>query len=260
MSAGMNGREADVHSTVSDKIRDYEIDEARSIQRAMLPVEPLRAPTVEVVCKFRPMAEVGGDFLDFFVMADHRLAIFIGDVVGKGLAAALYGALAVGILRGIKKGGVPPTEVLDFLNRRLLDRAVPGRYCAVQYAVFDPASRELSFANAGLVPRPVHISRNGCRELGGGGLPCGIFKDAQYELNTVQLADGDALLLSTDGLIEAQNPQSEEFGIERVMAVCSQYRDAPPTTLLDHIFDAVDTFVSGTPQHDDMAAALVRLA
>lgn len=237
-----------------------EIEEARMIQRAMLPVEPLCPPPVELACKCRPAAEVGGDFSDYYWMLDHRLGFFLGDVVGKGLPAALYGALAVGILRGLKKGGEAPVSVLQMLNRRLLDRQVPGRYCAVQYAVFDPQSRELHFANAGLQPRPVHVSASGGRELGGGGLPCGLFRDVQYDLYSVPLAAGDLVLFSTDGVIEARTPAGEEFGIERLMRVCIDNQREPCVVFLDRVFDAVDAFTEGTPQEDDITAAVLKIA
>lgn len=240
--------------------REYEIEEARAIQQAMLRVEPLRDPPVDLVCKFRPVAEVGGDFLDYFWMADRKLVFFLGDVAGKGLPAALYGALAVGILRGIKKGGEPPASVIEFLNRRLLDRQVPGRYCAVQYALLDPPSRQLRFVNAGLSPRPLHVSATGCGPIGEGGFPCSLFRDAHYIENTVELAVGDSIVFSTDGLVEAENRDSEAFGIERLCEVCLRNRQEPAGTMLERAFEAVDDFVGGARQHDDMAAAVLHIA
>ncbi len=242
------------------KALKYEIEEARSIQQAMTPAEPLRDHPIEVECKFRPVAEVGGDFLDYYWMSDHKLGFFVGDVVGKGLPAALYAALAVGILRGINKGSGSPTGVLEFLNRRLLDRAVPNRYCAVQYGVFDPSSLVLSVANAGLRPRPLHVSAKGCREMGDGGLPCGLFKDVRYPLSTLRLSPGDVVLFSTDGLIEAQNPRGHEFGIERLKKVCAKNNGATPSVLLERVFAAVDKFAAGAPQHDDMTAVALHIA
>ncbi len=235
----------------------YQVEEARAIQQAMVPAEALRAHSVEVECRFRPVDEVGGDFLDYFWLADQRLGFFIGDVAGKGLPAALYAALAVGILRGLKKGGEPPDSVLQMLNRRLLDRAVPNRYCAVQYALFDPASGELCFANAGLAPRPLHVSGAGCLELGDGGFPCGMFTGARYDQHTVRLAPGDVVFFSTDGLIEAQDSKGEEFGIKRLTAVCVQNKNESAGALLARAFEAVDDFTVGGRQQDDMTAAVL---
>ena len=237
----------------------YEIDEARSVQQAMVPAEPLRADQLAFEYKFRPVKDVGGDFLDYFWMPDRRLGFFVGDVVGKGLPAALYAALTVGILRGINKGSGSPKSVLEFLNRRLLDRAVPHRYCAVQYAVFNPLSLEISVSNAGLRPPPLLISATSCREIGNGGVPCGLFREARYRQETTKLAPGDTVLFSTDGLLEAQNPRGLEFGLERLKKVCAQNKDSSASALLDRVFDAVDNFSAGVPQHDDMTAAVLHL-
>lgn len=238
---------------------ESEMDEARSIQQAMLPREPLRLPQAELTYKSRQASEVGGDFLDYFALTERHLVFYLGDVVGKGLPAALYAALVVGVLRGIKKGEEPPTSVLKLLNRRLLDRKVLRRHCAVQYALFDTASRELCFCHAGLLPRPLHVSKTGCQEIGEGGLPCGLFPDAHYNLYAAKLDPSDCVLFFTDGVTEAMNPSSEEFGMDRLMQVCAANRTEPAETLLGRIFEAVDDFVAGAPQHDDMTAAVLRL-
>jgi len=238
--------------------REREIEEARAIQQAMLRLEPVRVAPFEVICKARPADEVGGDFLDYFWMLDGKLALFLGDVTGKGLPAALYAALAVGILRGLKKGGESPGAVLELLNRRLLDRQVPGRYCAVQYAVFDPSSQELTVVNAGLLPHPLHVSASGCRLIEGGGFPCGLFKSATYEQSTLRLDKGDRVFFSTDGLIEAENTAGEEFGLDRLMELCCRHSQDSAHTFLDGAFEAVDRFSAGTRQHDDMTAVVLQ--
>jgi len=240
------------------QIREQEIEEARILQRAMLPAEPLRSHAVEIANQFRPVAEVGGDFLDYFLLADRTVGLYLGDVVGKGLAAALYAALAVGTLRGINKTREPPSQVLELFNRRLRMRSMPRRYCAVQYAVFDPETRMLRYANAGL-PGPLHISRRGCQELRLGGLPSGMFDGAQYEMNSVRLEPGDSVLFLTDGLFEALRATEEEFGMDRLMEICAQNHQEPAEALLGRIFTAVDEYVSGHPQQDDMTAALLKL-
>lgn len=248
----------DLRSAPLEKLREYEIEEARNIQLAMLPTEPLRAQRIEFACKFLPASEVGGDFLDYFWLTDRRLGFYLGDVVGKGLPAAMYAALAVGTLRGIHKTGQPPHAVLELFNARLRMRALPGRYCAVQYAVFDPFSGELSCANAGL-PKPLHVSATGCRELGEGGYPGGMFAGARYTADTVWLAAGDAVLFTTDGLPEACNRDGEEFGLERLAALCSENKEATAEGLLDSVFAAVELFSDGVTQQDDMAAAALKL-
>ena len=124
-----------------DKQRQAELDEARLIQSSMLPEKSLRAGEVTVSHEFHPVDEVGGDFLDYFELSDGTVGLYLGDVSGKGLAAAMYAALAVGTLRGVHKTGQSPSAVLGLLNKRLLLRSLPRRHTAMQYAVFDPRSR-----------------------------------------------------------------------------------------------------------------------
>jgi len=239
------------------QLRESELEEARNLQRCLVPNSALRANSIEFVSRFQPVTEVGGDFLDYFFLSDRRIGIYLGDVVGKGLPAAMYAALTVGTLRGIHKTGAPPTTVLSLLNRRLRTRTVPGRYSAVQYAVYDPATRELWYANAGL-PRPIHITPDGCKEVGEGGLPSGMFDDARYDQWNITLKPGEAVLFATDGLIEAHNPARDEFGAQRIMDVCGRNLAGPPDLLLDRLFEALLEFTAGEPPHDDMTAALLK--
>lgn len=255
----MSPRQDGNHLKRIEQLRAFEIEEARSIQRAMVCVESLRIEPVEIASRFRPVTEVGGDFLDYFRLEDQRLGLYLGDVVGKGLAAAMYAALAMGTIRGIHKSGTAPTTVMALLNERLRMRVVPGRYCALQYAVYDPATRELSYANAAL-PRPILVSPRGCREVGEGGLPSGLFAGAEYERYSVELQPGEAVLFCTDGILEARNAQEDDFGLERMLAVCAGNAEAGADTLLDKLFAEVDAFTGDGPAHDDMTAIVLKIS
>jgi sigma-B regulation protein RsbU (phosphoserine phosphatase) len=254
----MNVRQSSETEKKIEQLRAFEIEEARGIQQAMVCVEPLRLSPVEIASRFRPVTEVGGDFLDYFRLQDHRLGLYLGDVVGKGLAAAMYAALAMGTMRGIHKSDTTPTAVLEMLNERLRMRVVPGRYCAIQYAVYDPATQHVSYANAAL-PRPILISPRGCREVGEGGLPSGLFAGAQYDSYAVQLEPGDALLFFTDGIQEARNSHGDDFGSERILKVCEKNASAAADTMLDRLFAEVDTFTGKDLPHDDMTAIVLKL-
>src|SRR3984893_6263178 len=131
-----------------EKLREEELEEARAIQGVMLPTEPLRAGAVRISHAFQPVAAVGGDFLDYFELSDGSIGLYLGDVSGKGLAAAMYAALAVGTLRGVHKTTQAPSTVLASLNRRLLVRGVPRRYSAAQHALFDPLTPETMITQA----------------------------------------------------------------------------------------------------------------
>jgi phosphoserine phosphatase RsbU/P len=132
-----------------EKLREEELEEARAIQSVMLPAQPLRAGGVRISPEFQPIAGVGGDFLDYFQLSNGTIGLYLGDVSGKGLPAAMYAALAVGTLRGVRKTGEAPCSVLSTLNRRLLVRGVPRRYSATQYATFNPRTRQMNIAGAG---------------------------------------------------------------------------------------------------------------
>ncbi|HKV62772.1 MAG TPA: PP2C family protein-serine/threonine phosphatase [Candidatus Acidoferrum sp.] len=172
-----------------EKLREEELEEARAIQGVMLPAESLRAGAVMISHEFQPISAVGGDFLDYFELADESVGLYLGDVSGKGLPAALYAALAVGTLRGVHKTGTSPHDVLATLNRRLMLRGMPRRHTAMQYAVFDPISQELRIASAGM-PGPLHLSAAGCRALELTGIPPGLFAATSYETQTARLQPG----------------------------------------------------------------------
>src|SRR5580658_4611347 len=115
--------------------------DAKLIQSSLLPTQELRHESVEIVFRFIPFSEVGGDFVDFFHLPDGLIGIYLGDVVGKGLSAAMFAALVMGTLRGIHKTGTDTARVLSLLNERILQRPIMGSFCSTLYAIFNPATR-----------------------------------------------------------------------------------------------------------------------
>jgi phosphoserine phosphatase RsbU/P len=238
-----------------EKLREEELEEARAIQSVMLPSESLRVGAVRISHEFQPVSAVGGDFLDYFELSDGSIGLFLGDVTGKGLPAAMYAALAVGTLRGVHKTGQSPEVVLSTLNRRLLVRGIPRRYSAAQYASFNPRTAEMRVSSAAM-PGPFHLTGQGCRVMELPGLPPGLFEHAQYDTVTLSLAPGDSVLFCTDGITDAFNLADEPFSVERVKEICDNGLRLPPKELLSRIFKAVEAFTIGRDQHDDMAAAV----
>jgi phosphoserine phosphatase RsbU/P len=247
--------------TTADEALGYSelaIGEACLIQSCLLPREPLHTTTCEVSHMVRSFSDVGGDFLDYFCLSDQRLGIYLGDVVGKGLPAAMYAAFSMGMLRTVNKTGREPADVLNIFNTRMRARPIPSRYCAIQYAVFDPVNLVLSFSNAGL-PLPLHLSTSGCRLVGTGGLPAGLFELATYDQVTIQLAPGDSVLFATDGLSEATDQYGCPFGMDRLIRLSEKIGStASADTLLGSIFGAIERF-TGDEQHDDMAAVALKV-
>jgi sigma-B regulation protein RsbU (phosphoserine phosphatase) len=237
--------------------REQELAEARAIQIGMLPQGPLETSDVSICYKFLPFHEVGGDFLDFFTLTDGSIGMYLGDVTGKGLAAALYAALAVGTLRGIHKTGTPPASVLNLVNRRVMLRGITPRYAAVQYACFDAESGVLRIASAGM-SGPLILSQTGCREMELSGIPPGMFPATIYESESVQLKRGDSVIFLSDGFSEAQNAAGEFFGMEGMQEVCRSLREASPEDVLLRISEAVVNFSYRRPQQDDRTAAILR--
>jgi serine phosphatase RsbU (regulator of sigma subunit) len=239
------------------RLCDQQALEAELIQTALLPAAGFIHESVEIDFRFIPFSEVGGDFLDFFRLPDGFIGIYLGDVVGKGLPAAMYAALVTGTLRGIHKSGTDTDNVLARLNERLLQRPLPGRFCSTLYALFDPIKRELIFSNAGM-PRPLLVSGASCRHLGDGGLPSGLFPGATYGRHVIQLGAGDCVLFASDGLHELQNGQGEEFctaEMEKVWAQCGQ-RTASESA--DFMLDRQLAFSNGWAPHDDITAVVLK--
>lgn len=233
------------------------VGEAVLIQKLLLPREPLRESNFEITYLTRTFSEVGGDFLDYFLLSDGKLGIYLGDVVGKGLPAAMYAALAAGGLRAIHKTGQEPSAVLELFNKRLRVRPIPSRYCATQYAVFDPETLELRVANAGL-PLPLHLSTTACCTIGDGGLPSGLFDFATYEQYTVQLSPGDAVLLTTDGLSEARSSDGQPLDMPRLIDLCAMLDYGSPDVFLRSLFNSIEDFTGGNAS-DDMTAAILKV-
>ncbi|HVM74527.1 MAG TPA: SpoIIE family protein phosphatase [Candidatus Saccharimonadales bacterium] len=242
-----------------EKLREQELEEARIIQGAMLPSQPLHIGSVLISHEFQPVTEVGGDYLDYFELSDGSIGLYVGDVSGKGLPAALYAALAVGTLRGVHKTGQTTSRVLSVLNERLHLRGIPGRHTALQYALFFPATREMRISSAGM-PGPVLIRGGECRVLQVAGIPPGLFPGVQYDEFTLKLEYGDSLLFCSDGLTEARDAKEEEFGVEGLQGVCARNAKAAPLDLLEQVFSAVQAFSRETRQWDDMTAAVFHYA
>ena len=235
-----------------------ERDEARELQQSLLPAAMLEGPTCEVAYRFSPFSEVGGDFADFFHMPDGRIGIYLGDVVGKGLPAAMYGVLVMGMLRGIHKTGIDTGTILSLLNQRLLQRPLPGRFCSTLYAVFDPSTCNLSFSNAGL-PFPLHATATTCQPIGEGGLPSGLLPTASYTQHNVHLAPGDSVLFATDGLHESLNPEGIEFCSARLPELWAECQSKSAAQSLRYLFDGLQVFAEGALPHDDITAVVLKV-
>ena len=185
---------------------------AREIQRGLLPSEPPELTGLEIGAAFAAARELSGDFYDFLPLGEDRLAIAVGDVAGKSTPAALYGSLAVGLLRGQALAGrAEPGEVLDRLNELLWRLHVKRRFVAMSLAVLEARTRRLRVANAG-VPQPYLLRGGEVSSIDVSGLPLGSMERGSHEQRELQLSAGDVLVLCSDGLDDCLDEDGQTFG------------------------------------------------
>lgn len=238
-----------------EKLREQELEEARVIQGAMLPSQPLHEYGIIISHEFPPVTEVGGDYLDYFALPAGTIGLYLGDVSVQGLPAALYAALAVGTLRGIHKTGQRPGYVLSLLNERLHLRGIPGRHSAIQYALFYPATGEMIISSAGM-PGPLLLRGQDCRIVQMAGIPPGLFPGVSYEEFSLQLQPGDSVVFCSDGLMDARNRDDLGLGLPALQEVCRRHADEALLDLLGHLFSAIQAFTADCRQWDDMTATV----
>ena len=192
-----------------------ELSAARVIQRQLLPKEMPSLPGWCVAAHYQPAHAVGGDFYDFLELPDGQIAFIAGDVTDKGIPAALVMATAHSILRGDASGLVSPGAALERANGRLYPDIPAHMFVTCLYAVLDPATGRLRYANAGH-NLPYLATADGVTELRATGMPLGALPGMTYEENETYLAPGDSVLLHSDGLVEAHDPAGEMFGFPRL--------------------------------------------
>ena len=248
----------DARNLSSGRFGQNDMHEAQCIQASLLPTGSLHDQSFEIAFRYIPFSEVGGDFADFFRLPDGLIGIYLGDVVGKGLPAAMYGSLVMGAFRSIRKTGAHTADVLALLNGTLMQRPLEGRFCSTLYALFNPVTRELTISNAGL-PMPLLASETECRPLGEGGLPSGLFPVAAYGQHTVSLSPGDSVLFATDGLHESCNHEGAEFCSAQMPRTWAQCRCRSAEASLDYLFDRFHAFSKDGGQLDDVTAVVLTI-
>ena len=238
-----------------------ELDTAREIQRQLLPRGAREVPGLDIAASYVPARELGGDFYDFLPYGNGRLALVLGDVSGKGTPAALFGSLAIGILREhVVEHPCPPQEMLKMLNGRLYAARLDARFVAMLFALYDANARQLTFASAG-APHPILVRDGKVEELVIEGVPLGLLPEIDYEVMTLDLLPGDLLVFASDGIVESENPKHEEFGNERLFSLLSTLREnASVEDVSGAILLATDEFSGSAPPHDDRTLLVLRVA
>ena len=213
----------------------------------------------EVAAISRAAAAVGGDFYDYFEFNNGTTGFALGDISGKGIPAALYMARMVSDFRLYTQLHYTPTRVFGVLNDALAERSQRGMFVTTIYGVLNTTTGDFLFANAGHLPLIKMNGTDGSVELleNGAGVPLGIVKGYQFEQATVQLKPGDAIVLISDGVIEAKNKSREEYSLDRVVKLLAKQKSTAQETL-DLLLQDVQRFSRGTVQHDDLTILVIK--
>lgn len=250
---------------VADRVvmkRDLEI--ARDIQKWLLPATPPPIPGLAIAFATRPANTVAGDYYDVFARspdanANPAFLLTIADVAGKSMPAALLMATFQASLKTLSSLPCSLADLAAGMNRYAGTNSQGGlRFITGFFAEYDPATRNLTYINAGHNP-PILRRQSGAIEyLKAGGLPLGIMLDTAYQSETIVLQSGDWLVIYTDGLVEALNSHEEEYGEQRVLNILQSGIATNPDELLKRMMNDLDFFVGETPQHDDVTCMLVK--
>jgi sigma-B regulation protein RsbU (phosphoserine phosphatase) len=237
---------------------ERDLQRAEEIQRHLLPGLSPVIPGLEVEVHFQPARELGGDLYDFLTYGKDRHVLALGDVSGKGAPAALYGAMVSGILRSMAPQRLAPAEMLRKLNVTLLERKIEGHFVTLIYSVWEPKTKTLRLANAG-VPQPILVREGRTQLIQAEGVPLGLLDHTDYREATVELEKGDLLALFSDGLVEAADPEHEEFGMRRLERLFAEHVKHGLAEIIERVFDAIGRFEQGQRKRDDQTLLLIRV-
>jgi phosphoserine phosphatase RsbU/P len=239
-----------------------EVEIARAVQERLFPQKFPEISGLDYCGRCRPALGVGGDYYDFLGLPDGRLAIALGDVSGKGIAAALMMAGLQASLRSeVARGPQNLAAVVCNINRQMYEISETNRYATLFYGEYNPATYEFAYVNAGHnAPLLFHNSHGkwDLSRLTFGGTVVGLLESSPYQQGTATLARGDVLIAFTDGVSEAMNNAEEEWGEERLIEAIKLDPGFSAAQILQHALETVDAFVGGAMQHDDMTLVVLR--
>lgn len=246
---------------VDKRRQDDELASAALIQKSFLPrVEILKpvAKSIELSASMRPARDVGGDFYDYFLLDERRLAVAVGDVCGKGIPASLFMSVAMTTLRGAAHEEQNVAATLARTNAILCRDNDASMFATLFYAVLDVETGELEYGNCGH-NAPYILTPSGMRSMPATGLPVGLFPDRSARVERTRIERSDALVLFTDGVTEAMSPSQEEFSTARLETLLQDIGIVASADLVSRVFSEVDAFAAGEHQADDITCLALRL-
>lgn len=251
-------RQAQAEKLESERRIAQEMEIARQVQARLFPQIQPELRTIEYAGLCLQARHVGGDYFDFLNLGPQRLGLIIGDVSGKGIAAALMMANLQASLRSQSALAIDhPVELLRSVNRLFYDNTSDSAYASLLFVDYNDATRQLRYANCGHLSGLLVRSEGNVERLESTSMPLGLFREWDCSLGEQTLSPGDVLALYTDGITEAQNDGGDEFGEQCLIASLQQHRELECNALLSAIVDGVRRF-SPREQHDDITAIVAK--
>jgi phosphoserine phosphatase RsbU/P len=237
---------------------ERDLQAAKRIQGALLRPVPTEDYGLDVAARYLSAREVCGDLYEFLRYGPQQLGFALGDVSGKGTAAALYGAVAIGIMRSLAPQKLQPAEMLRQMNQLVGERRIEGRFMTACFATWQKGRQKLRVANAGQ-SQPLLYKSGRCDKIELTGFPLGIFEEVNYEEWGVTLEPGNTLVFHSDGIAETANAEGQFFGTTRLMRLIEQHHELPAAEIADLVLREVDWFTQSAPLSDDRTLVVLKV-
>jgi sigma-B regulation protein RsbU (phosphoserine phosphatase) len=237
---------------------ERDLQAAKRIQGALLRPVPSEDYGLDMAARYLSAREVCGDLYEFLRYGPQQLGVALGDVSGKGTAAALYGAVAIGIMRSLAPQKLQPAEMLRQMNQIVGERRIEGRFMTACFATWQKGRQKLRVANAGQ-SQPLLYKDGRCDKIQLAGFPLGIFEEVSYDEWGVTLVSGDILVFHSDGLAETANKEGQFFGTERLRKLIEKHHETSATELADLLLREVDWFAESAPLADDRTLVVLKV-
>jgi sigma-B regulation protein RsbU (phosphoserine phosphatase) len=237
---------------------ERDLQAAKRIQGALLRPVPVEDYGLDMAARYLSAREVCGDLYEFLRYGPQQLGVALGDVSGKGTAAALYGAVAIGIMRSLAPQKLQPAEMLRQMNQIVGERRIEGRFMTACFATWQKGRQKLRVANAGQ-SQPLLFKDGRCDKIQLTGFPLGIFEEVSYDEWGVTLKSGDILVFHSDGLAETANKDGQFFGTQRLGKLIEQHHESSATELADLLLREVDSFAENAPLADDRTLVVLKV-
>ena len=237
---------------------ELDMSMAREVQLRLLPPSAPKHNNAELAVRFLPARTIGGDLYDFVDYGPNRTAVMLGDVSGKAAPAALYAALASGIMRSAAVQHPEPAQMLAQLNTALQERKLESQYVTMLFALWNDEARVLQVANSGAV-QPIYCRAGESVTVRAEGFPLGLFPDVQYEELSLSTQPGDVIIFISDGILDAENDLEEMYGEERLCGLLCSLRSRPAQEIADTILADVTKFQGMHERFDDETIIVLKV-